>query len=261
MSLTAFEDGNFRAFSSSEVVDFYRNYSGLQPTEIYLFEKFVSQGVSILDIGVGCGRTTPHLSKKASRYIGIDYVKAMVDFCAAQFPEYAFHCADATCLRRFDDDSFNIVVFSFNGIDAIPTREDRIKCFSEVFRVLMPDGRFIFSSHNARMLFRLPDFKGAGTMRKINRLVRAAFKSAPAAFSLLSSGAFYAGAGYYLDPAHGGIRGYCSTPELVEQDVSSIGFHLLEVVGSNYPQKVSRYCTPWYYYVLAKQVAINSSIT
>jgi SAM-dependent methyltransferase len=249
----AADDSNFKAFSTPEAVAFYASYSGLQPAETYAFDKFVPDGASILDIGVGCGRTTPYLAARAARYVGIDYVQAMVDICAARFPKNAFYRADATRLSLIEDASVDIVVFSFNGIDAITTKEGRLRCLSEVFRVLRPGGLFIFSSHNAKMLINLPSFDNAGPLRKVWRLVRSAFKSVPFAARLVRSGAFRAGAGYYFDPAHGGIRGYCSTPKLIEVDVSSIGFQLLEVISSAYPRRIPRYFIPWYYYVLAKR--------
>ena len=57
-----------------ELVELYANSSGLhQPVETYAFDRFVPQGgASILDIGVGGGRTTPYLAARGSRYVGID---------------------------------------------------------------------------------------------------------------------------------------------------------------------------------------------
>jgi SAM-dependent methyltransferase len=245
------DDNNFKAFSSPEVVELYANSSGLQPAEAYAFDKFVPQTASILDIGVGGGRTTPYLVAKASHYVGVDYVKAMIDACAEKFPKNIFCLADATCLTGFEDASFDIVVFSFNGIDALPTKERRLRCFSEVARLLRPGGLFIFSSHNSRMLLDLPRLENAGLARKAWRVARAAITSVPFAVRLLCSGAFRAGEGYYLDPVHGGVITYCSTPELIELDVSSAGFQLLEVIHNLHPQKVPHYFIPSYYYVFA----------
>jgi SAM-dependent methyltransferase len=246
------EDNNFYAFSSPEVVEFYANSSGLLPAEAHAFEKFVPQGVAILDIGVGCGRTTPYLAAKAVRYVGIDYVEAMIDVCTIKFPEHVFYCADATRLTKFDDASFDIVVFSFNGIDAIPAKDARIRCFLEVFRVLTPGGRFIFSSHNAKMLLDLPDLRNAGIFRKLWRVARAFVTSVPFAMRLLCSGAFRSGAGYYHDPVHGGITHYCSTPELVNLDLRSSGFQLLEVTDNLHRRNVSHHFVSSYYYVAVK---------
>ena len=37
--------------------------------------------MAILDLGVGGGRTTPHLSSIAARYVGADYAAEMVARC------------------------------------------------------------------------------------------------------------------------------------------------------------------------------------
>jgi ubiquinone/menaquinone biosynthesis C-methylase UbiE len=250
--MTPKKDGNFAAFSNPEVVRFYENYKGLQPAETYAFAKYIMPNSSILDVGVGCGRTTPFLAAGADKYVGVDYVDAMINVCRERFPEHSFHYADATNLNRFGDECFDRVVFSFNGIDAIPTIDGRQGCLSEIFRVLTHGGLLIFSSHNSKMLLNLPILDNVGLIRKTWRLARAARRNLRFDLRLFVSGAFFLGAGYYLDPAHGGIRGYCSTPELVASELSSAGFRVVEVIGSLYPKQASRYFTPWYYYVAAK---------
>ena len=247
------EDNNFRAFGSQKVVELYAHSAGLQPAEIYVLDKFVPAGASILDIGVGGGRTTPYLAAKAGHYVGVDYVKAMVEACAAKFPQNIFVCADATRLTGFKDESFDVAIFSFNGIDAVPTKDARLRCFSEVFRLLTPNGLFIFSSHNAKMLVSFPRLDNAGLLRKAWRLSRAVITSVPFAVRLLYSGSFRRGAGYYLDPVHGGITTYCSTPELIRVDASSAGFQVIEVIHNLHPHRMPRYLIQSYYYVLAKQ--------
>jgi SAM-dependent methyltransferase len=246
------EDDNFRAFSSPVVVELYANTSGLHPAEAYVFDRFVHQDASILDIGVGGGRTTPYLAAKASQYIGVDYIKAMIEACVARFPQNKFRCADATRLTDFEDASFDLAVFSFNGIDAIPTREDRLRCFANVFRVLKPTGLFIFSSHNSKMLLNWPRLDNAGFLRKAWRLARATITSVPYAVRLVHSGAFHTGAGYYNDPVHGGIKTYCATPELIEADVRSAGFQVLDVISNLHPHRAAHYFISSYYYVLSK---------
>lgn len=101
----------------------------------------------ILDIGVGAGRTTPLLLAISRDYIGIDYTPEMVEACRAHHPGARIEHMDARDLGRFADGQFALVVFSFNGIDAVHV-DDRPKVLREVRRVLQPGGIFIVSAHN-----------------------------------------------------------------------------------------------------------------
>jgi ubiquinone/menaquinone biosynthesis C-methylase UbiE len=101
----------------------------------------------ILDIGVGAGRTTTLLKKISSDYVGIDYTREMVDACRAKHPGTRIEHMDARDLGAFEDDSFALVMFSYNGIDAVDYA-DRQQVLREVHRVLQPGGLFIVSAHN-----------------------------------------------------------------------------------------------------------------
>lgn len=102
---------------------------------------------SLLDIGVGAGRTTAFLTSACKDYVGIDYSQAMINIATARFPDTELYQQDARDLSRFAQASFDIVWFSYNGIDYV-SHEDRLKILSEIHRVLKPNGFFIFSSHN-----------------------------------------------------------------------------------------------------------------
>lgn len=101
----------------------------------------------ILDIGVGAGRTTALLQTISQQYTGIDYTQEMVEVCRARHPGARILHMDARDLSSFADEQFALVVFSFNGIDAV-NLEDRHKILREVHRVLQPGGLFIVSAHN-----------------------------------------------------------------------------------------------------------------
>ncbi len=104
-------------------------------------------GSAILDIGVGAGRSTRQLLKISKDYVGIDYSEAMVRAAQAARPDVDFRHEDARDLSAFEDGQFDLVWFSFNGIDYV-SHEERLKILSEVRRVLKPTGAFCFSAHN-----------------------------------------------------------------------------------------------------------------
>ncbi len=142
-------DWNHRQWSASQVSGSYGRDSRLFAPETVVLEWLGVgfQNRRILDIGVGGGRTTPHLLKISPHYVGIDYSEPMVRECLRQFPDVDFRVADARDLQEFAAEPFDFVLFSYNGIDNL-NHEDRMKCLAEIRGVVAQDGAFVFSSHN-----------------------------------------------------------------------------------------------------------------
>jgi SAM-dependent methyltransferase len=155
---------NLRAYSAVAIVAQYADETELQVAEQKIFnhvrDKFI--GKRILDIGVGGGRTTSHLLEVSRNYVAIDYSPEMVKWCKRRYPGVDFRFCDVRDLSHFDECSFDMVVFSFNGIDSID-HSSRLSVLREIRRLLSETGAFIFSSHNraaltrpAWSLYRLP---------------------------------------------------------------------------------------------------------
>jgi ubiquinone/menaquinone biosynthesis C-methylase UbiE len=139
---------NQNHFSHSSVVSSYADRDTLLSSEATWLTRNADRfrGTRILDLGMGCGRTSPHLMSVSSNYIGVDYSHAMVDCARRRLPGVDFRIGDARALD-FPERSFDLVVFSFNGIDYVD-RADRWRILREVNRVLVLGGTFLFSSHN-----------------------------------------------------------------------------------------------------------------
>jgi ubiquinone/menaquinone biosynthesis C-methylase UbiE len=244
-----------------------------------LFEAYIPPGSAILDLGVGGGRTTSYLANRASRYVGVDYAAAMVETCQAKFPGLEFVVADAANLQAFPDASFDVVVFSFNGIDYVLPDESRRRCLGHIHRVLKAGGVMIFSSHNARAMLvfrrwnrerlqRIARRFSAGSrvsywllleMLTSARAVLAFFQSAGAtslrALERIPTRTFWQGQGSLVDSVHGGLLTHYSIPSRVISELAALHFRPERIVGNEYPQATHLYTTGWYYYVFAKTLA------
>jgi SAM-dependent methyltransferase len=106
-----------------------------------------ARGRPILDVGVGGGRTTTMLRLVSDDYIGVDYTSEMVAACRRNYPGADIRWGDVRNLSDFDDGHFQLVVFSYNGLDAID-HGDRAQALAEMSRVLAPGGLLVLSTHN-----------------------------------------------------------------------------------------------------------------
>ena len=125
--MTTATDHNRRRWSRPAAVRAYHGREGLFRAEEVILgmlgEEFRNR--KILDVGVGAGRTTPHLLQISDQYVGIDYSSAMIESCKSRYPAVDFRVCDAKNLSEFLNDSFDLIVFSYNGIDCMP-HEDRL---------------------------------------------------------------------------------------------------------------------------------------
>ena len=267
---------NLDVYNSDEVASHYAGLDYLTPCERFLFETYMRQGMTVLDLGVGGGRTTPYLSNLASRYVGVDYATTMIEQCRRRFPHLDFRVAEGSHLSMFRDGSFDSVVMAFNAIDYVIPDEARRACLDEIRRVLKPEGLLIFSSHNPRAVITRANWnreRVAAFARKLAGSSATLFSCTFATLAALRIGiawaqrfssslvkllrrlptrAFWRGDGYLLDPAHGGLLTHYWTPERAEHELACHGFHIRGTKGDDYPAASHRYITDWYYYVAQK---------
>jgi ubiquinone/menaquinone biosynthesis C-methylase UbiE len=127
----------------------------LHPVERELLRRFRGHWptMRMLDLGVGCGRTTYTFAAVAGDYVGIDYSDAMVArarLVVAGDPSSQIIAADARDLACLGDAQFDFVLFSYNGLDYI-SHQDRRQVFTEVRRIMAASGTFVFSSHSLHL--------------------------------------------------------------------------------------------------------------
>jgi SAM-dependent methyltransferase len=147
-------------YQTPGVAESWSRASSLLLAEESLLDEFRSLFASarVLDIGVGPGRTLPHLRDRCRHYIGIDYSERMLLPCRLRHPESDLLLCDARRLS-FRSASFDVVLFLYNAIDDA-CHEDRIAILNDIHRVLGNDGFFLFSGHNTDGGIKPPESPG-----------------------------------------------------------------------------------------------------
>jgi SAM-dependent methyltransferase len=276
---------NRQVYNQPDVASHYAVLNCLTPCEQFLFDLYIKPGAAVLDLAVGGGRTTPYLSRSASRYVGMDYASEMIRMCRRKHPNLEFIEAEASDLSCITSSSFDAVVIAFNGLDYVITDEKRALCCRECHRVLKPGGVLLFSSHNPRSIFMRPtwnrervravaqafagesSFMGKPAVLALSLAVRmraffrAGLGSLKRASVRIPSCVFWRGEGYLLDSAHGGLTTDYWTPDRVVAELQKQQFRIERVLGDDYPHASGEYTTDWYYYVFAKSSASEKDET
>ncbi|MBP0021698.1 MAG: class I SAM-dependent methyltransferase [Cyanobacteria bacterium SBLK] len=149
-------DRNQKIYKMSHIVGYYSQIGLLQPAEQAISNRLKDclSNLKMLDIGIGGGRTTQHFSSLVKEYTGIDYSEEMIAACQKKFAYSSqfitLEVGDARKMR-FSDNSFDFILFSFNGIDYV-SHGDRLQILQEIRRVGKPGCYVFFSSHNLKAM-------------------------------------------------------------------------------------------------------------
>lgn len=138
-------------FNNDKAVEIYSNKNSLFKEEAIIFQKYLIKPMKILDLGCGTGRTTRYLKDAGHNVVGLDISPLMIEKAQRKHSDIEFIVGDAANLRQ-QDNSFDVVLFSFNGLDCLYPLENRYKSMMEAYRVLRNGGYFIYSSHDVKTL-------------------------------------------------------------------------------------------------------------
>jgi SAM-dependent methyltransferase len=267
---------NLHVYADPAIAREYAQLDYFTPCERFLVETYVPTGAAVLDLGVGGGRTTAYLLGRTGRYLGIDYSPEMIRFCRQKFPGVDFCEADASSMPMLASESFDVIFFSFNGLDMLWPHEKRRSCISECMRLLRTGGVLVFSSHNSRSIIAWRGWDPERVRSFSRRIVRGCRTLYPAAIGAVTvakailavlrstsetvsrmarhlvSRVFWHGEGYMIDPAHPGLLTHYWTPEKAISELGSFGFQCLGVWCNEHPEKRSIYRADWYYYAFTK---------
>jgi SAM-dependent methyltransferase len=282
-------DPNLQIYNAPQVAAHYAALDYLTPCERLLFQTYIPAESDVLDLGVGGGRTTAYLAQRAKKYVGVDYAPAMIEACRARFPEIEFAVGDASDLSAFPENSFDAVVFAFNGIDYLIPDQARKKCLEHILRILRPGAVVIFSSHNPRAVL----IRVRGNGERLRALARqfsagsellcaalawllisvrgavsfgqSGWATLKRAFRRLPTRAFWRGEGILIDPSHGGLLTHYWIPDRVVAELTGLNFGLVRILGDDllnddlldddHAERSHPYATDWYYYVFAKTLS------
>lgn len=140
---------NRNLYESEDAVHFYEKEGFVDNEEEIILNVLALKSVRILDLGCGTGRTTKALYDLGfTNILGADYSLNMVKLAKEKYPAIRFTQEDATSLS-FSDESFDVVLFLYQGIDCIESDKERLAAYHEIFRILRPGGIFLHSAHNS----------------------------------------------------------------------------------------------------------------
>lgn len=219
---SAEEIQNINTFAHKKSIVEYAGMAELFPVEEHILDNYFPSGpAQVLDLGCGGGRTTVHLAERGYQVTAGDIVPEMVEEARKRISGVAFKVLDATCLD-LPSEFFDVVWFSFNGLDYIYPFHNRLSALHEIKRVLKPGGIFVYSSHNI-----------LGRCTRINRPLISCLLHYHLAFfyhslrkPLLQN--------YWRECHYGDnwLNTYCGIPQRQVGTLKNVGFDLLSVESS-----------------------------
>lgn len=108
------------------------------------FEKELSAGATILDLGAGTGRSYSYFSKKGYNYIGLDFSPKMREEAFKIHGEFSYILDDMINIKKYFKDNSVDAVFAVYSLFHLP-QEDLKRVLSDIYDILKEGGVFLFT--------------------------------------------------------------------------------------------------------------------
>lgn len=136
----------------------------LYPEELAIFNLITKKKrkETMLDLGVGTGRTTIFFAPMFEKYYANDIALAMIEYCKNRFADkanYIFKTEDAVNIRSGNYPSLDFIFFSGQGITFLENEQELETFILDINAILASDGIFAFSFHNAQGVEKLYKFQ------------------------------------------------------------------------------------------------------
>lgn len=112
----------------------------------FLFDKYLSSGDKVLDLGCGNGRFYPAFKKRNADYHGIDVSSKLIEIAQKRYPEARF---EISSIESIESNSFG-KIYSIAVLHHIPSHDLRLGFLREARRVLRNGGYLILTVWNLK---------------------------------------------------------------------------------------------------------------